>query len=93
MSDGGIRQEADKTSSDENVSRLGTKIPGHDIYWVSNGGGGAVRPPGPLKCQSERGTDTEVTAGGAARRRDDGMGKRALEGALHAFVDQRAAGT
>lgn len=40
VSDGGSRQDADKTSSDENVSRLGTKIAGHDIYWVSQGGGG-----------------------------------------------------
>lgn len=29
-----------KTSSDENVSRLGTKIAGHDIYWMPKGGGG-----------------------------------------------------
>lgn len=42
---------------------------------------------------SERGTDTEVTAGCAARRRDDGVGKRRQEGALHTFIHQTAAGT
>lgn len=34
MLDGGSRQEADRSSSEENVSCLKTKITGHDIYWV-----------------------------------------------------------
>lgn len=38
---------------------------------------------------SERGTDTEVTAGCAARRWDDGMGKRTPEGgAAHVYSSE-----
>lgn len=71
MLDGGSRQEADKTSCEENESCLKTKIPGHDIYWVSMGKRAACLP---VQMSSEPKNEIEVTAGCAVRRRDDDSG-------------------